>query len=572
MTDEREVKDVDVLFVGGGVASLSGALHLSNMIKDHNQKIEEEGNGKPIDEIMIAVLEKAAFPGSHGISGAVMDPAALKDLIPNFLEKGAPLEGEVKKESIYFLTKNRKIKLPFGLIPRQLNPQYNHGNYVVSVSRLNEWLAGLVEESGVDIFPGFAGTEVLYDGDRVIGVRTGDKGIDADGNKKGNYEPGIDLHAKVTIFGEGSRGSLVKTLIDRFNLDDQKNPPAFEVGVKEVWEIPEGRIQPGEVIHTMGYPLKSNTFGGGFIYGMKDNMVSLGQLTSLDYEDPFIDPHREFQKLKLHPMVKDLLKDGKLVQYGAKTAPVGGYFSVPKLTFDGGLIIGDSANLFNALKIKGVHLAMRSGMLAAETILDCLKKDDFSETQLEQYRAAMMDSKEVNDLYKVRNFHQTMQKGLYKGIIAVSMQIPLGGSIFRSRLESESDHTHMKSVATLYGTDSPADEKKGDIKFDGELTFDKDTDVYYSGSTHEEAQPSHLKIKDLEICYNQCAKEFQNPCVRFCPANVYEMEKDEETGKLKMMINFSNCVHCKTCDVKDPYENITWVPPEGGGGPKYTVL
>lgn len=572
MTEARDVMDVDVLFVGGGIASLSGALHLSNLIKEHNQKIEQGQGGKKLDEVMIAVLEKAAFPGSHGISGAVMDPSALKDLVPDFLEKGAPLEGEVQKDSIYFLTKNRKVKLPFGLIPRPLNPLYNHGNYVVSVSRLNEWLAGLVEENGVDIFPGFAGTEVLYDGDKVMGVRTGDKGINAEGDKKGNFEPGIDLHAKVTVFGEGSRGSLVKTLIDRFKLNAQKNPPAFEVGVKEVWEIPEGRIQPGEVIHTMGYPLKSNTFGGGFIYGMRDNKVSLGQLTSLDYEDPFIDPHREFQKLKLHPLVKNLLKDGKLVQYGAKSAPAGGYFSVPKLTFPGGLIIGDSANLFNAQKIKGIHLAMRSGMLAAETILDCLVKDDFSEPQFDQYRTAMMNTKEINDLYKVRNFHQTMQKGLYKGLIAVGMQVPLGGSVFRSRLESVSDHLHLKKVAELYGTDSPADEKKGDIKYDGQLTYDKETDVYYSGSTHEEDQPPHLKIKDLDICYTKCVKEFQNPCVRFCPANVYEMEKDEETGQLTMKINFSNCVHCKTCDIKDPYENITWVPPEGGGGPKYTVL
>ncbi len=572
MTEEREVMDVDVLFVGGGIASLSSALHLSNLIKEHNKRIEGGETGKKLDEVMIAVLEKAAFPGSHGISGAVMDPSALKDLIPDFLEKEAPLEGEVKKESVYFLTRNRKIKLPLGLIPRAFNPLDNHGNYVVSVARLNEWLAGLVEEGGVDIFPGFAGTEVLYDGDKVIGVRTGDKGIDANGNKKGNFEPGIDLHAKVTVFGEGSRGSLVKTLINRFDLDAQKNPPAFEVGVKEVWEIPEGRIQPGEVVHTMGYPLKNDTWGGGFIYGMRDNKVSVGQLTSLDFKDPFIDPHREFQKFKLHPMVKTLLQDGKLVQYGAKTVPAGGFFSVPTLTFPGGLIIGDSANLFNAQKIKGVHIAIRSGMLAAETILDCLVREDFSEPRLEQYRTAMLQSKEVSDLYRVRNFHQTMQKGFYKGMILMSIQHILGGSIFRSRLESISDHLHMKKVAALYGTDSPSDEKRGDIKYDGTLTFDKETDVYYSGSTHEEDQPAHLKILSLDTCYEKCTKEFQNPCVRFCPANVYEMEKDEETGNLTMKINFSNCVHCKTCDVKDPYENITWVPPEGGGGPKYTMM
>ncbi|MFC1866992.1 4Fe-4S dicluster domain-containing protein [Thermodesulfobacteriota bacterium] len=562
MTDEREVMDVDVLFVGGGVASLSGALHLSNLINEHNKS-----DGKSLDGIMIAVLEKGAYPGSHGISGAVMDPSVLKELVPNYREKDAPLECEVKKESIYFLTKNRKIKFP--IIPPPLD---NHGNYVVSISRLNEWLAVMVEENGVDIFPGFAGTEVLYDDDRVIGVRTGDKGIDADGNKKANFEPGIDLHAKVTVFGEGARGSLVKTLIRHFELDKDKNPPGFEVGVKEVWEIPQGRIQPGEVIHTMGYPLKSNTFGGGFIYGMKNNIVSIGQLTSLDYADPFIDPHRELQKFKLHPMVKKLLKDGKLIQYGAKTAPVGGYFSVPRLTFAGGLIIGDSANLFNSQKIKGIHIAMRSGMLAAETIFDSLLQGDFSAARLENYRTAIVNSEEINDLYKVRNFHQAMEKGLYRGLIISGIQYLLGGSIIRPRIEAISDHYHLKKVSRLYGRGFLSDQRKGDLKYDGKLTFDKETDVYYSGTMHEEKQPPHLKILDLSICYEKCTKEYQNPCVRFCPANVYEMETNEETGQQTMKLNFSNCVHCKTCDVKDPYENILWTPPEGGGGPKYSTM
>jgi len=563
MTEERDVMDVDVLFVGGGIASLSGALHLSNLIKAHNNK----GEGKKLDEIMIAMLDKGAYPGAHGISGAVMDPGALKELVPDFLEKGAPLEGEVKKESIYFLTKNLKFKSP--ITPPPLN---NHGNYVVSMSRMNQWMAGLVEESGVNIFPGFAGVEILYDGNRVIGVRTGDKGIDAKGDKKPNYEPGIDLHAKITVFGEGSRGSLAKGLIEHFKLDEGRNPPGFEVGVKEVWELPEARLQPGEVVHTMGYPLKSDTFGGGFIYGMKNNMVCLGQLTSLDYADPFIDPHREFQKFKLHPMVTELLKDGKLIQYGAKTAPVGGYFSIPKLTFPGGLIIGDSANLFNSQKIKGINIVMRSGILAAQAIFECLINDDFSDARLDAYEKAMFDSKELKDLYKVRNFHQAMTKGLYQGMMVAGMQFFLGGSVIGERLSAEPDHSHMKKAVTVYGTGTPSDEAIGDIKYDGKLTFDKETDVYYSGATHEEAQPAHLKIKDLNICYTKCAENYQNPCVRFCPASVYELGVDEATGKKTMKLNFSNCVHCKTCDVKDPYENITWVPPEGGGGPKYTVM
>lgn len=563
MTEARDVMDVDVLFVGGGIASLSSALHLSNLIKAHNQK----GEGKKLDEVMIAVLEKGFAPGAHGISGAVMDPGPLKELAPDFLEKGAPLEGEVKKESVYFLTKSGKIKSP--ITPPPMN---NHGNYVVSMSKLNQWMAGLVEKNGVDLFPEFAGVEVLYEDGRVIGVRTGDKGVDASGKKKPNYEPGADLHARVTVFGEGSRGSLTKDLIARFELDEGRNPPGFEVGVKEVWELPEARLEPGEVVHCVGYPLKSDTFGGGFIYGMKNNMVSVGQLTSLDYSDPFMDPHREFQRFKLHPMVSALLKDGKLVQYGAKTAPVGGYFSVPKLAFPGGVIIGDGANLFNGQKIKGIDLAMRSGMLAAQTIFEGLVADDLSDARLAGYAKAMADSEEMKDLHKVRNFHQAMTRGIYRGLATAGMQFVLGGRVISNRLSARPDHTHMKTVAAKYGTATPSAEAIGDIKYDKQLTYDKETDVYYSGAIHEESQPSHLKIIDFDVCYGQCAEQYQNPCVRFCPASVYEMTVDEATGKKTLKVNFSNCVHCKTCDVKDPFENIQWVPPEGGGGPKYTMM
>ena len=567
MEEERDIMPVDVLFVGAGVASLSGALHLANLVKKHNDGVEQSGEGEKRDELMIAVLEKGAYVGAHGISGAVINPVALKELIPDFLEKGAPIEGEVKKEAVLFLTRNRKIKFP--ITPPPLN---NHGNYVVSLSRLTEWLGQRVEERGVDIFAGFAGTEVLYEGDRVMGVRTGDKGIDAEGNRKSNFEPGIDLHAKVTVFGEGSRGSLTKTLMKRFNLQEGKNPDSYVIGVKEVWEVPEGRIQPGEIIHTMGYPYKSKPYGGGFIYGMKDNQVSIGLLTGLDYEDPFLDPHREFQKFKLHPFVAALLKDGKLIQYGAKTAPVGGYFSVPRLVFDGGLIVGDSASLFIGQKVKGVHAAMTSGMLAAEAIFHALLKDDFSASQLENYQTSLFSSEVGKEIYRARNFHQAFEKGLMSGLIRGGLQYFLGGRILKSRLSAKPDFSHLKKVVDFYGTDSPKEEDRGGIKFDGERTFDKETDVYYSGTTHEEQQPPHLKIADLNICYTKCRQEYQNPCQRFCPANVYEMEVDEETGKQTLKLNFSNCVHCKTCDVKDPYEIITWVPPEGGGGPKYTKM
>ena len=562
--EERDVMDVDVLFVGAGVASLSGALHLKNLIDAHNKK---GGNWKKLEEVMIAVLEKGAYPGAHNISGAVMDPSALKDLVPDFEEKGAPLESKVTEDHVMLLTKS--FALPSIITPPPLN---NHGNYVVSVSKLTEWLGKLVEEKGIDIFPGFAGTEVLYDGNRVMGVRTGDKGIGPDGDKKSNYEPGIDLHAKVTVFGEGTRGNLTKAIIEKLNLDKGKNPCSYVVGVKEVWEVPEGRIKPGEVFHTLGYPLKSNTYGGGFIYGMKNNMVSLGLLTGLDYEDPHLDPHQEFQRFKLHFRVAKILKDGKLVQYGAKTAPVGGYFSIPKLAFNGGVIVGDSAGFFVSQKLKGIHIAMRSGMVAAETIFDALLKKDYSEKQLNTYETAMYKSKEAKDIYKARNFHQLFQKGLWMALFRGGIQFILGGRILKARLDAKEDYTHKKTVKEEYGTDSPTDEQKDIIKFDGKQTFDKETDVYYSGSTHEEQQPPHLQIRDLDICYGKCWEEYQSPCQRFCPANVYEMEIDEKTGKPNMKLNFSNCVHCKTCDVKDPFDNITWVPPEGGGGPKYTVV
>lgn len=562
--EERDVMEVDVLFAGGGVASLSGALHLANLIKKHN---EQGGEGKKLDEIMIAILEKSAFIGSHSISGAVMDPVSLKELVPDFLEKGAPLEGEVTKEDVCLLTKKGQIKAP--ITPPPLD---NHGFYVISLSKMTEWLGGLVEEAGIDIFPGFAGTEVLYDGNRVKGIRTGDKGIDSDGSKKSNFEPGIDLEAKVTVFGEGSRGSLTKTLIEKFKLDEGKNPQNYVVGVKEVWEVPEGRMNPGDVIHTMGYPLKNDTYGGGFIYGMKNNMVSLGLMTGLDYKDPCLDPHREFQKFKLHPYVSEILKDGKMVQYGAKTAPVGGYFSIPKCVLDGALIIGDSASLFISQKIKGIHVAMKSGMLAAETIFEALLKDDYSEARLESYQTNLYNSIIGKELYKVRNFHQAFHKGLWSGIIKGGLQFLLGGRILKNRLATTPDYTHLKEISDVYGSDSPTDEQIGVIKFDGDRTFDKETDIYYSGTTHEEKQPPHLKIADLNICYTSCKKKFQNPCVKFCPANVYEMEIKEGTGEQKMILNFSNCLHCKTCDVKCPFANITWVPPEGGGGPKFTML
>jgi len=566
MADEHEVMEVDVLFVGGGIASLSGAIHLAKLIKSHNQAAAGQEGGKPLEEPMIAVLEKGPYLGAHNMSGAVLNPVALAELIPDYQDKGAPLEAEVSGDEVLFLTKGGRLKAPF--TPPPLN---NHGHYIVSLAKLTEWLGTQAEELEVNIFPEFAGVEVLYDGRKVVGVRTGDKGIDAQGNKKGNFEPGIDLKAKVTAFGEGPRGSLTKQLKAKLGLDGP-NPQTYVVGVKEVWKVPEGRLAPGKVIHTMGYPHSSRQYGGGFVYGMAKSHLAVGLLTGLDYSDPFQDPHREFQKFKQHPSISRLLEGGEMVQYGAKTAPVGGYWALPKLAVDGAVIIGDSAGFFVSQKIKGLHGAMKSGMLAAEAIFEAMKAEDFSQEKLSAYDQAARKSYIGREMHQSRNFHQLFHKGLWSALFWGGLQYLLGGKVVRDRLPSALDYTHQEPVSRVYGTDRPTEEQKGNIKYDGQVTFDKETDVYHSGAIHEEQQPPHLKIPDLAICYGECTEKFQNPCTRFCPAAVYEMVTDEETGKREMRLNFSNCLHCKTCDVKDPFANINWVPPEGGGGPKYTIM
>ena len=562
MSQERELLEVDVLFVGGGVSALSGALRLSQLVMEQSAKPD----GPRLKDLMIAVIDKGVRAGAHGISGAIMDPAPLRELVPDFLEKGAPLEAEVTKESFYILTKTGKFPSPIPLPP--LN---NHGNYVVSLTKLDHWLAERVEKAGVDVFWGFAGVEVLYDDGQVVGVRTGVKGVDASGHKKPHYEPGADIRARVTVFAEGSRGSLTKGLIEHLHLDEGRNPPAFEIGVKEVWQLPETRVQPGQIIHTMGYPLDWDTFGGGFVYGMKDNVVAVGHLTSLDYADPHIDPHRELQKFKLHPFITGLLQDAKLLQYGAKTIPVGGYFSIPKLTFPGGLIIGDAGNLFNGQTVKGVSMAMRSGMLAAETIFKGLLTGDLSEATLSAYPEALAKTREMKALRRARNFHQGMDRGAPLGLPTVIAAYLCGGRLLKERLGSRPDHTHMEKVTEGHGKGWRA-ARGSEIKYDRALTFDKEMGVYHSGTTHDHAQPCHLHIKDPQLCATTCAAAYDYPCVRFCPAGVYQVATDEATGAKSLTVSFENCLHCKTCDIKDPLENIEWTPPEGEGGPKYTEM
>ncbi len=562
--ENRERMDVDVLFVGGGPACLAGALHLMNRIREHNSDVEKgKIQGGRIEDPVVVLIDKGAEIGAHGLSGAVLDPITLKELVPDFEERGAPIESRVANEALYYLLPRSQIRAPF--IP---SPLMHHGGLVISLSRFNRWLAGLVAGSGCELFPGFPGVEVIYDGDRVIGVRTGDKGIDKNGNHKGNFEPGIDLIAKVTIFGEGPRGSLTKGLIPKLGLNEGKDPMTYLTGVKEVWELPESKAGKGEVIHTLGYPLPQDTYGGGFIYPMSENRLTLGLLAGLNAPDPFFDAHERFQEFKRHPLVRSLLTGGKLLEYGAKTVSVSGYSSMPRLCFDGGMLVGDGAAIFDSRRIKGIHLAMKSGMLAAEAAFSALVRNDFSQKALGVYETSLKESYIGLDLFASRNFHQGFDRGMITGLMNAAFGLITGGKGLARWRGLKADHKHMKKVRDYYGKDDP----KKPLKFDGELTFDKVTNVYHSGTLHDEDQPCHLHVEDPSICHGRCREEHQNPCVKFCPAGVYEMVMDEAVGAERLRINFTNCVHCKTCDIRDPYGIINWVPPEGGGGPRYKLM
>jgi len=552
MAIERDTLEMDVLLVGAGPANLACALQLSTLVAAHNERAKVSG-AKPLEEINIAVIEKASEIGAHQLSGAVLDPISLRELIPDFEREGAPLEAPVAEEHVYFLSERGKIPLP--VLPPPLR---NHGNYVVSLNKLVRWLGEKCEAAGVNIFPDFPGAEMLYDGDAVIGVRTGDKGIDKTGKPKPNFEPGVDIVAKITVLGEGVRGSLAKQLINRLNLEHESDPQVYSVGIKELWEVPDDRFTAGSVIHTMGWPLDSRTFGGSWVYGMRDRIIDIGLAIGLDYRDQCIDPHHEFQRFKTHPLIKDLLKGGKLIRYGAKAMPVGGWYTMPQLTSDGVMIIGDSAAMLNGERLKGIHTAIKAGMLAAETILDALTKNDFTRNTLGVFDKNLKESYVGRELHKARNFHQAFDRGRMFGLMIEGVSIVTGGRV-PSKLPIKAGHEHMQKLK-----DDGHANRYADLKYDGQLTFDKLTDVYYSSTHHDEDQPSHLKVADTNICVDRCVREYGNPCQSFCPANVYEMLEAGE-GKRRLQINFSNCVHCKTCDIMDPYQIITWVPPEGGG-------
>ena len=550
---ERENLDVDVLIVGGGPAGLSAALRLS--------QLQKQQGGEPLS---IAVLEKAREAGAHILSGAVLDPSTLRELIPDFQAKGAPLLSPVERDNVYMLTERSKLRLP--IVPPPLK---NHGNYLISLSQFVHWLSQQVEGEGIDFFTGFAGQEVLTDGIRVIGVRTGDRGIGKHGEHKPTYEPGVDIHAKVTIFCDGVRGNLTKTLIHEFQLAKDREPEQYAVGLKELWDIPAGRIAPGTVIHTLGYPLKHEEFGGAFIYALPENRLALGFVTGLDYPDPLFDPHMAFNRLKKHPLVASLIQGGTLVRYGAKALPEGGWNTIPKLHMAGGLIAGDAGGFMNSMRLKGIHLAMRSGMLAAETAFEAIRSGDTSEAALKPYQDKIDASPIKTELYPVRNVHQSFGYGLLAGLMFSGLTLLTGGRWIED-LRGRAGYQRMKTLAWYYGLDVPVTRPSNPAPIDRVTTFDKLTNVHYSGTAHEEDQPSHL-IVQTEVCSSRCGPEYGHPCTRFCPANVYEIIR--EAGQPpRLQINASNCVHCKTCDIMDPYQVITWVPPEGGGGPQYNGM
>ncbi|MBW2020858.1 MAG: electron transfer flavoprotein-ubiquinone oxidoreductase [Deltaproteobacteria bacterium] len=557
MNRDREQIEFDVLFVGGGPANLAGAIHLMKLAKNRGLDLE------------VALVEKGADIGSHALSGAVLNPIALKELMTNYREAGCPIETDVRGDEFYFLTKSRRYTVPF--VPRYM---HNKGFHIISLSKFVSWLATLAEDLGVNIFPGFAGKEVLYDQDdrTVIGVRTGDKGVGKDGIPKANFEPGIDILAKVTVFGEGARGSLLQAISKKLPIFEGKMPQVFETGIKEVIQLPETNYfsnSRGNDIHTFGYPLGLNTHGGGFIYEMKDHRISLGLIVGLSYQDPMLDLYEEFIRFKRHPFVAELIKGGRVIEQGARTIVTGGYYNMPKLAVDGGLFVGSSASMLNAPALKGIHTSMKSGMLAAEAIVEAFSRGSFTRETLNHYHQLFEDSWLKKELYIGRNFAQAVsKKGLVK-FLHVGAQYLTGGRGIFDKMPMKEDAKRLRPLKDVRLQCTTTHKKQA---YDGVLYVDKLTGVYLSKTQHREDQPGHLIVHDQRLCVNECFETYRCPCTRFCPGNVYELEIDDKSQERRLRLNPSNCLHCKTCDIKDPYGNITWTCPEGGDGPRYTVV
>lgn len=549
---EREELPVDVLLVGAGPANLACAIELARLLKRRG-----------IEDKTILVLEKAEEIGNHSLSGAVMNPRGIAELFPDWRAKGCPIEADVGPDAMWWLKKKGGVaKFEGALCPPQLK---NHGNVIVSVNKLVQWLKSEAEALGVQVYPGFAAAEILFEAspggtEKVIGVQTRDAGIDKHGEKKASFTPGMNVKAHVTVFGEGGRGHLTKHLVKRFALDQGKNPQTYGTGIKEIWEIPaeRGREWLGRVVHTGGFPLGFDGYGGSWIYGLPENRLSLGYVVGLDHHDARLDPHALFVRWKQHPVIAQLLEGGKVLRYGAKTVPEGGYFAMPRLFGDGFVLAGDAAGFLNASTLKGLHLGIKSGMLAASAIAAAITSQDFSASKLRAYDEAFEASWAREELFLVRNWRQAFDQGFLAGMIDAGVQMITGGRGLVKRRGGHADHTTMRPVSQSRFEKPVCDDTK---------SMDKLTDVFHSGTIHEEDQPAHLLVLDTALCVERCTKEFGNPCQHFCPAAVYEWPK--EGAPKGPIVNFANCVHCKTCDIADPYENIEWVVPEGGGGPKY---
>ncbi|HEV2673811.1 MAG TPA: electron transfer flavoprotein-ubiquinone oxidoreductase [Aliidongia sp.] len=537
---ERESMEYDVVIVGAGPSGLSAAIRLKQLAAAAER------------ELSVCVLEKGSEVGAHILSGAVLEPRSLNELIPDWKERGAPLNTEAKEDRFLFLTETKAIRLP---TPPQMN---NHGNYIISLGNFCRWLGTQAEELGVEIYPGFAAAEVLYDeAGRVKGVATGDMGIGKDGQHTDAYQPGMELHGKVTMFAEGCRGSLTKTLFERFSLRDGVDPQTYGIGIKELWEVDPAKHQQGLIIHTAGWPMDTATYGGSFLYHLEDNQVAVGYVIGLDYQNPTLSPFEEFQRFKTHPAIRPFFEGGRRIAYGARALNEGGFQSVPKLSFPGGCLIGCTAGFLNVPKIKGTHTAMKSGMVAAEEVFA-----KFDGDQSADYRPALEQTWLWSELHGVRNIRPSFQWGFWGGFVYSALDTVL----FRGKAPWTLRHRHG---------DHEALKPKRDVvpklypKPDGKISFDRLSSVFISNTNHEENQPAHLKLKDPSVAIRINYDLYGSPEQYYCPAGVYEIVKDAAGANPKLQINAQNCVHCKTCDIKDPTQNINWTVPEGGGGPNY---
>ncbi len=550
MSTERESMEFDVLIVGGGPAGLAAAIRLKQLAAAKGE------------ELSVCLIEKAAEIGAHILSGAVMDPKALTELIPDWKEKGAPLKTAVTEDKVLFLTETGARQAPNGLLPDCF---LNHGNYIVRLGNVVKWLGEQAEALGVEVYPGFAGAEVLFDESTehrgaVKGVATGDMGLNRDGTPGPHHQPGMELHAKYTLFAEGCRGHLGKQLEAKFELRDGADPQTYGIGIKELWEVKPEHHRPGLVVHTAGWPMDAATYGGGFVYHLEDNLVAVGYVVGLNYSNPHLSPFEEMQRYKTHPEIRKYLEGGKRLAYGARAITAGGLQSLPRLIFPGGALVGDDAGFLNAARIKGSHAAIKSGMLAAEAAFEALAQQRARDA-LTAYPAAFRDSWLYAELHKTRNFKPYMKRGLWVGSLLFGIDQKVFGGKAPWTLHNSADHDKLKPAAECPKIDYP--------KPDGVLTFDRLSSVFLSNTNHEEEQPCHLQLKDPNIAITVNLARYDAPEQRYCPAGVYEIVRDADGSNPRLQINAQNCVHCKTCDIKDPTQNINWVVPQGGEGPIY---